>query len=71
MVQAGGGAEDDAYDEEPRVGAEPFVEEPAKATERHDYGDECNACRVREAGFSILFLIGRLGHRAHQLSRVR
>ncbi len=33
LIQAGGGAEDDAGDQEPWIGAEPFIEEPAQAAE--------------------------------------
>ena len=33
LEQAGGGAEDYAGDEKPRVGAEPFIEEPAQTAE--------------------------------------
>lgn len=52
-----GGAEDDAADQAPGSGAEPFVDEPAGGAERDDGGEEGDARRVGEAGFAILVLI--------------
>ena len=68
MVEAGGGAEDDADDQTPGGDAEPFVDHPAKAAKGDHDAKESDARRVGKAGFPVLFLIFFL---AHQLSRVR
>lgn len=62
LKQAGGGADDDAGDEEPGVGAEPFVEEVAQAAERDHHCNEGDARGVCESRLAILFLIGALRH---------
>jgi hypothetical protein len=60
--QARGGAENNAANQTPGFGTEPFVEEPAQGTKTRDCREQRNACRISEAGLSILVLVRFISH---------
>ena len=62
--EAGGGAEDDAADQEPRLRAEPPIDQPAQRAKGDHRRKECDAGGISVATLAILILVWLFRHNA-------